>query len=104
MDDRFDYALVGGGLQNGLIALAIRALQPAARVALIERGAGLAGNHTWCFHAGDVAAEARPWVDPIVVARWPGYDVSFPEHARRLDTPYACVDSARLAVKLTRKK
>lgn len=97
MTEVFDYALVGGGLQNGLIALAVLARQPSARIALIERGAQVGGNHTWCFHARDVSPQAAAWVDPIVVARWPGYDVAFPDHARRLDTPYACVSSERLA-------
>jgi lycopene beta-cyclase len=91
----YDYALVGGGLQNGLVALALRARQPHARVALIERGS-IGGNHTWCFHAGDVPAEAT-WVDPLVAARWDGYDVAFPAYRRTLDSPYACVTSARLA-------
>lgn len=97
MTTTFDYALVGGGLQNGLIALAIRAHQPAARIAMIERGDAPGGNHTWCFHAGDVEETALPWVEPLVVTRWPGYDVAFPDHARRIDTPYARVTSARLA-------
>jgi lycopene beta-cyclase len=92
-----DYALVGGGLQNGLIALAVRARRPAARIAVIERGAALGGNHTWCFHAGDVTADQAAWLEPLVAVRWPGYDVAFPGHARRLDAPYACVTSARLA-------
>jgi lycopene beta-cyclase len=98
----FDYVLVGGGLQNGLIALAVRARQPAARIALVERGETLGGNHTWCFHARDVGPGAKPWVDPLVVARWDGYDVAFPDHARRLDTPYACVSSTRLADEVSR--
>lgn len=102
MNDGFDYALVGGGLQNGLIALAVRARQPAARIALIERGDAIGGNHTWCFHARDVGPTDRPWVDPLVVARWAGYDVAFPEHERGVDTPYACVSSARLADEVTR--
>jgi lycopene beta-cyclase len=92
-----DYALVGGGLQNGLIALALRAQRPAARIALIERGAALGGNHTWCFHAGDLDDARAAWVAPLVVVRWPGYDVAFPAHARSLGSPYACVTSARLA-------
>lgn len=95
MTPDFDYVLVGGGLQNGLIALALRARQPAARIAMIERGNAPGGNHTWCFHAGDVHDAA--WIDPLVVARWPGYDVAFPDLRRRLDEPYACVSSARLA-------
>lgn len=92
-----DYALVGGGLQNSLIALALRALRPGARIAMIERGEAPGGNHTWCFHAGDVDDERAAWIEPLVVARWPGYDVAFPAHTRRLASPYSCVTSERLA-------
>lgn len=97
-----DYALVGGGLQSSLIALALRAQRPAARIAMIERGAAPGGNHTWCFHAGDVDAAGSDWIAPLVVARWPAYDVAFPGHARRLAAPYSCVTSARLADVVTR--
>lgn len=100
MSPSFDYALVGGGLQNGLIALALRAHQPAARIVLVERGAAPGGNHTWCFHAGDLAPAAAAWVAPLVVARWPGYDVAFPAYARALAAPYACVSSDRLAARV----
>src|ERR1044071_1897625 len=96
-----EYALVGGGLQNGLIALAIRAQAPAARIAMIERGAAVGGNHTWCFHAGDAGPNAA-WIEPLVVRRWPGYDVAFEAHTRRLDAPYACITSARLAEAVAR--
>ena len=91
-----DYVLVGGGLQNGLVALAVRARQPAARIVMIDRGPRPGGNHTWCFHAADVGAE-MDWIDPIVATRWAGYDVAFPDLRRRVDSPYACVTSERLA-------
>ncbi|MEO7736193.1 MAG: lycopene beta-cyclase CrtY, partial [Kofleriaceae bacterium] len=109
-----DYVLVGGGLQAGLIALAVRAAQPHARIAVVERGTTLGGNHTWCFHAGDLPAGAAPsgsatpsasagarrstcgWIEPLIEARWPGYDVAFPGLRRGLDSAYACVTSARL--------
>jgi lycopene beta-cyclase len=94
MDD-VDYALVGGGLAAGLIALAVRAAQPGARIAIVERGAALGGNHTWCFHAGDLPAGAS-WIEPLIEVRWPGYDVAFPGLRRRLDSAYACITSARL--------
>lgn len=93
--DVLDYALIGGGLQAGLIALAVRAAQPHARIGIVERGLALGGNHTWCFHAGDVPAGAR-WVDPLIAVRWPGYDVAFPGLRRTLDSDYACVTSERL--------
>jgi len=95
----FDYALAGGGLQNGLIALALRARQPSARIALIERGDAPGGNHTWCFHAGDLRDPT--WIEPLVVVRWSGYDVAFPDVRRRVEEPYACVSSARLADQVT---
>ena len=87
-----DFALVGGGLQNGLVALALRAHQPDARIVMIERGDAPGGNHTWCFH-DDVPA----WAEPLVTVRWSGYDVAFPAYRRTLAAAYACVTSARLA-------
>ncbi|HWO19274.1 MAG TPA: lycopene beta-cyclase CrtY [Kofleriaceae bacterium] len=90
-----DYAIVGGGLQGGLIALAVRARQPTARIAIVERGAALGGNHTWCFHAGDVP-ETASWVKPLVVSRWSAYDVAFPGRRRQLPLPYALTTSRRL--------
>lgn len=101
MPRELDYVLVGGGLQNGLIALALRAHRPSARIGVIERGASIGGNHTWCFHAGDLDPERARWIDPLVVTRWPGYDVAFPAHSRRLESRYACVTSTRLAEVVT---
>ena len=95
MSSQFDYAIAGGGLQGGLIALAIRARQPTARIAMVERGETLGGNHTWCFHAGDVP-DGAAWIEPLVVARWDGYDVAFPDRRRQLETPYAHITSGRL--------
>jgi lycopene beta-cyclase len=124
-----DYALVGGGLQNGLSALALEAARPAARIVMIERGNAPGGNHTWCFHAGDLATIARPpsdsaadavvrahmvaatnarsaadipaWIERLIVARWDGYDVAFPAYSRTLASPYACVSSDRFAGEVT---
>jgi len=92
----FDYVLVGGGLQNALLALALRARRPGARVALVERAASLGGNHTWSFHEGDVPEAAREWVEPLVAHRWPSYDVRFPGLARTLRHAYATIPSARV--------
>lgn len=91
-----EYVLVGGGLQNALIALALLERRPATRLALIEREATLGGNHTWCFHAGDVAAGLRPVLDGLVARRWPGYDVLFPGLRRRVPSEYAALTSAGL--------
>ncbi|HSN25359.1 MAG TPA: lycopene cyclase family protein, partial [Kofleriaceae bacterium] len=75
----------------------MRARQPEARIVMIERGEAVGGNHTWCFHAGDLGSGAASWIEPLVVARWPGYDVAFEGQERTLDAPYACVTSRRLA-------
>jgi lycopene beta-cyclase len=92
----FDYVLVGGGLQNGLLALALRARRPNARLALVEREATLGGNHTWSFHEGDVPEAAREWTEPLVAHRWPAYDVRFPGLERTLPHAYASIPSSRL--------
>ena len=92
----FDYVLVGGGLQNALVALALLDRPRPPRIALVEQGPRLGGNHTWCFHDADVPEALRHAVEPLVVARWPGYQVAFPGQTRRMATPYAAVTSRRL--------
>ncbi len=94
---RFDIVLVGGGLQNGLIALAALHARPGLRIAMIERGRAVGGNHTWCFHAQDVPAELAGVVDAITTYRWDGYAVRFPGRERVLDEPYAGTCSQALA-------
>ena len=94
---RFDVVLVGGGLQNALIALYLLDRRPTARVALVERERRIGGNHTWSFHAGDVPDEARALLDALVTYQWSSYDVAFPGASRRLAERYAAVSSDRLA-------
>ncbi len=96
----FDYVLVGGGLATSLIALALFEARPAARVALVEQASTLGGSHLWCFHAGDVDASCS-FVSPLVVRRWPGYEVRFPALQRTLDEPYAAVTSEHLHAVVT---
>lgn len=91
MSDRerpFEFVLVGGGLANSLIALALLERRPETRLILIEGEPVVGGEHTWCFHARDVPEGLRAVVEDLVEFRWPGYDVRFPGHARRLDSPY----------------
>lgn len=94
--DCFDFVLVGGGLQNALLALALRHHQPAVRLALVETHASLGGNHTWCFHASDVSLSAEPFVAPLVEQSWPGYSVRFPELERRVASRYSTISSPHL--------
>ena len=93
----FDYLIVGGGLQGGLLALAIRHRQPTSTVALVERDARLGGNHTWSFHSLDVPAEAEDFVAPLIEAEWPAYLVRFPGLSRRVESRYASISSERFA-------
>jgi len=99
----FEVIFVGGGLTTGLSVLALLARRPAARIAVVERGATLGGNHTWCFHAADVPPAAHGLVAELEVQRWPGYTVRFPERTRRLRSSYACISSARLDEVVSRR-
>lgn len=96
VQDRYELVLVGGGLANALVALAVLERRPGTKLALVERGERLGGEHTWCFHADDVPAEIESVVEPLVEHRWPGYFVRFPDSERRLDSPYAGFGSDRL--------
>ncbi len=87
----FEYLLVGGGLQNGLIALCLRALRPDVSIGLVERGARLGGNHTWCFHEADIEPEVMRVVEPMVARRWAGYRVAFPRVNRQMARTYCAV-------------
>jgi len=99
-DEPYDLVLVGGGLANGLIALRLRTLRPELRLLVLESGPALGGKHTWSFFASDVGA-ALSWLEPLIVHRWAGYDVRFPERKRTLRTPYYAVTSERLHAVLT---
>ncbi len=93
--NRYDYILVGGGLANGLLALALRQYQPRTRVAMVEAADRLGGNHTWSFHEADVPPDAATLVDPLMVATWPAYETRFTDHSRIVLSRYAAITSAR---------
>ena len=92
----FDYVVAGGGLQGGLLALALRHHQPSATIALLERADRLGGNHTWCLHDCDIPGTARPWLRPLLTYRWNGYRILFPNASHTLDDAYSGVSSERL--------
>ncbi len=96
-----DLALCGGGLQSGLIVAAVCGTGAAGTVALAERDR-IGGNHTWCFHAGDLSPAMRRHVEPFVAYRWSSYEVRFPGYRRVLDTPYAMISSERLRSEVLR--
>lgn len=91
-----DYLLVGGGLQNALILLALAARQPQASVLLCERDAALGGNHIWSFQALDMPESARPWAEQLVEYSWHGYQLYFAESARWVEGAYRACSSEHL--------
>lgn len=93
----YDVILVGAGLANGLIALRLRQQQPALNVLLLESQAQPAGNHTWSFHRDDVSEAQFRWLEPLLSARWPGYQVRFPTLRRQLDGEYCTIASTDFA-------
>ena len=92
---RPDLIILGGGLAGGLIALALAAKRPEMSVVIVEAGETLGGNHVWSFFGADVAADQRWLVEPLIVHRWPGYDVRFPGNQRRIDEPYHSIECER---------
>ena len=97
---RYDAVLVGGGLANQLIALRICAARPDLRLAIVERGDALGGNHTWSCHHTDIAPSGAHWLDAVTSFRWPAQKVAFPDHTRGLRTGYRSILSEDLAAKV----
>ena len=91
--DRPDLIILGGGLAGGLVALALAARRPDLKVTIVEAGETLGGNHVWSFFDSDIAPADRALVEPLIVHRWPGYDVRFPGHSRTIGEPYNSIES-----------
>jgi lycopene beta-cyclase len=89
-----DFAIVGGGLSGGLLALAIRLRHPDATIRLIDPAEKLGGTHIWSFFDSDIAARDRAIVEPLIARSWDSYDVAFPARKRTIDTAYNSITSA----------
>jgi lycopene beta-cyclase len=98
---RVDVVLVGGGLANGVLALKLVTERPGIRLLLVEQGASLGGNHTWCFHATNVAPDVWRWLTPLVATSWRGHRVYFSSHVRELCGGYHAISSAHFHEVLT---
>jgi lycopene beta-cyclase len=95
---RYDAILVGGGLANQLIAWRLTDRRPDLRLAIVERGPELGGNHTWSFHATDISPAQSRWIEPLVTYSWDRQEVRFPGQPDRvLGTGYRSVLSDKLA-------
>ena len=93
-----DIAIAGGGLAGGLIALALQRARPDLRLALIEVGETLGGNHRWSWFASDLEPDGALLLDQLRLTRWDGYTVRFPGRltgdTRDLPTPYRSLASS----------
>lgn len=83
-----DVAIAGGGLAGGLAALALHRARPGLRLALVESGKTLGGNHRWSWFASDLDPTGAALLEPFRTHCWNCYDVRFPGFARTLATPY----------------
>ena len=91
-----DVVLVGGGLANVLTALRLKARRPEIRLAVLERGPVLGGNHTWSFHDSDVTPAQLGWLQPLITAHWADQEVRFPGLKRVLATGYNSILSDQM--------
>ena len=92
-----DIILAGGGLANGLIALRLAQVRPDVRVAIVEAGAVVGGNHTWSSFAQDLTPAQREWTAALFAYRWDRYSVRFPAQQRTLEAGYGSCTSELLA-------
>lgn len=92
-DDENRLIIAGGGLAGCLTALALQELRPDVPFLLVESGETFGGNHIWSFFDPDVAPEHRWLVEPLIMARWPAYDVRFPTRQKTLPTAYNSASS-----------
>jgi len=88
--------LVGGGLANGLIALRLAATRPEIAVTIVEAGERLGGEHTWSFFDDDLSERSSAWIAPLIVHRWPTYEVRFPTHGRNIAAGYSSLNGHAL--------
>ncbi|EAQ27972.1 hypothetical protein NAP1_10273 [Erythrobacter sp. NAP1] len=94
-DSQFDCVIVGGGLAGGLIALALHKARPNYRIALVEAGRVVGGNHRWSWFDSDLSAKGRELLSAFRQTGWDdGYEVRFPKYRRKLKTAYRSMASA----------
>ncbi len=90
-----DVLIAGGGLAAGLLALALRRTRPELRVLVVDRAETFGVGHTWSFFTTDLSPAAQALTAEMVVHSWPGYEVRFPAHRRRVGNRYNSVTDTR---------
>ncbi|WP_407874963.1 lycopene beta-cyclase CrtY [Qipengyuania nanhaisediminis] len=94
-ESQYDVVIAGGGLAGGLIALALHRARPSFRIALVEAGKTIGGNHRWSWFDSDLDDEGRALLSSFRQTGWDkGYEVRFPAFRRHLSTPYRSLASA----------
>lgn len=94
-DSHVDCAIVGGGPAGGLIALALHRARPNYRIALIEAGRTIGGNHRWSWFDSDLSEDGRALMSAFRQTSWDdGYGVQFPKYRRKLTTAYRSMASS----------
>ncbi len=83
-------------MANGLIALRLAATRPDVAVTIIESGERLGGEHTWSFFDDDLSPSSWAWIAPLIVYRWPTYEVRFPTHGRTIAAGYSSLNGHAL--------
>ncbi|MEM7666370.1 MAG: lycopene beta-cyclase CrtY [Pseudomonadota bacterium] len=102
-DSNLDVVIVGGGLAGGLIAHALHRQRPEFRIALVEAGKVIGGNHRWSWFESDLSQAGRDLMEPFRQTTWhAGYDVQFPKYRRTLQTGYCSMASGDFHEGLTR--
>ncbi len=91
-----DVIFAGGGLSSAMAAFRLAEARPELRVAIIEAGETLGGNHTWSFHTTDVTPEQYTWLAPFIAHRWASQAVRFPAFERTLACGYNSITSDSL--------
>jgi lycopene beta-cyclase len=92
----YDLILAGGGLANGLIALRLAKARPELKVAIVEAGDRLGGNHVWSAFETDMTPAQCAWTSSLYAHVWVGYTVAFPAYGRTLGAGYASATGERL--------
>jgi len=89
----YDLILTGGGLASCLTAYRLRQRHPHLHLLILEGSGSLGGNHTWSFFPTDLTPDQLNWVEPLILHRWPSYEVRFPALKRTLSTGYCSTHS-----------
>jgi lycopene beta-cyclase len=91
-----DEIFAGGGLSSALAGYRLLSARPELRIAIVEGGEALGGNHTWSFHTADLTPPQYAWMAPFIAHRWERQAVRFPAASRTLNHGYNSVTSASL--------